>query len=268
MAEPPVILVTGASSGIGAATARLFGQAGYRVAMGARRIDRLLALARQIEAQGGQALTLCIDLTRLEEIQALVQATIERYGQIDVLVNNAGAGRLDWLENLDPVEGIEGQLKLNLVALIQITQAVLPHMIARRQGQIINVASLAGLIATPTYSVYAASKFGVRGFSEALRREVGMYGIHVSVVYPGGARTEFAQQARIRRKTGRTTPESLRLEPDQVAQAILRLVRRPRRGTVLPWPMNLAVWFNLFLPGLSDKIIENRFTRPERGVSS
>lgn len=264
MADSPVILITGASSGIGAATARLFGREGYRVALSARRANRLERLAEEIEAGGGQALVAPADLTRLEDIQNLVRATLERFGQIDILFNNAGAGRLDWCENLDAVEGVEKQLRLNLVALIHTSREVLPHMIARRSGQIINMASIAGLIATPTYSVYSASKFGVRGFSEALRREVGVYGIQVSVIYPGGVATEFADHAGIKRKTRKTTPASLRLQADEVAREVYKLARRPRRGKIIPWPMVLAVWVNLFFPGLSDKIIENRFTRLER----
>jgi short-subunit dehydrogenase len=146
-------------------------------------------------------LAITADLTRLK-ISEHGQVTLDRFGQIDILFNNAGAGRLDWLENLDPVKGIDEQLRLNLVALIQTCREVLPHMIARRSGHIINMASVAGLVATPTYSVYAASKFGVRGFSEALRREVKIYGIQVSAI-SGSVASEFTEHAGINRKTGR-----------------------------------------------------------------
>ena len=266
MATPPVILVTGASSGIGEATARLFAQEGYRVAMGARRRDRLEALANEIQEMGGQALPVTADLAKLDDIQNLVDTTLENYGQIDVLLNNAGYGRLNWLENLDPVEDIEALLRVNLVALIQMTREVLPHMIQRRSGHIINMASIAGLVATPTYTVYAASKFAVRGFSEALRREVDVYGVHVSAIYSGAVRTEFDMHTGKKRKTGRTTPASLRLDAAEVAQAVLSVVRRPRRGLVIPWPMLFAVWSNALFPGLVDRLIERRFTRPERGL--
>ena len=185
MSSQPVILVTGASSGIGEATARLFAREGYRVAMGARRLDRLETLANEIQTSGGQALPVAADLSRLEDIQSLVTTTLDHYGQIDVLLNNAGFGRLDWLENLDPVKDIEAQLRINLIAVIQTAREVLPHMIKRRSGHIVNMASMAGQVATPTYTVYAASKFAVRGFTEALRREVGVYGVHVSAIYPG-----------------------------------------------------------------------------------
>jgi short-subunit dehydrogenase len=126
------------------------------------------------------------------------------------------------------------------------------------------MASMAGLLAPPTYTIYAATKFAVRGFSEALRREVGVFGVHVSVIYPGGVETEFPQHARIQRQTGITTPPFLLLSADQVARAVLSLVRRPRRLLIIPWPMHLAVWLNALFPGMVDWAIEKRFVRLER----
>lgn len=265
MADAPVIVITGASSGIGEATARLFGQQGYRVVLAARRKERLHMLAEEIQRCGpGKALPVATDVSQLGEIQNLVDVTLENYGQIDILFNNAGFGRLDWLENLDPLQDINAQIQVNLVGVIQTAHAVLPHMIARHSGHIINMSSIAGLIATPTYSVYAASKFAIRGFTEALRREVTVYGIHVSGIYPGGTVTEFTDHAGIKRKTKKTTPAALRLKADDVARGVLSLVKRPRRMLVLPWPMLFGTWTNALFPGLMDWVIEQRFTKPER----
>lgn len=264
MSPSPVILITGASSGIGAATARLFASQGYRVVLAARRLERLQELAGDIQAQGGEALAIEADVSRLEDTRTLVQTTLERFGQIDVLFNNAGFGRLDWLENLDARQDVQEQIAVNLVGLIWMAQAVLPHMIARRSGVIINMASAASLVAPPTYSVYAATKFGVRGFSEALRREVGIYGIRVCGIYPGGVETEFAQRAHIQRKTGSTTPEWMRLSAEDVARAVLSLARRPRRMLVIPWLLRPAYWLNLFAPGLIDRAVRKIFVEPER----
>lgn len=266
MSDPQVIIVTGASSGIGAAVARLFASQGYRVVLAARRLERLESLAEEINAGGGQSLVVATDLFKFEDIQKLVAVTISEFGQVDVLVNNAGFGRLKWLEQLDPVRDIQEQLQINLAATILVAREVLPHMIARRKGHILNMASLGGFIATPTYTAYSASKFGVRGFTEALRREVGVYGIHVTGVYPGGVRTEFKQHTGADRKTGRTTPASLRLEPEEVARAVLNAVRRPKRTVIMPWQMRFLVWLNSHLPGLVDWVIENRFTRLERDI--
>lgn len=265
MPDAPVIVITGASSGIGEATARLFGQQGYRVVLAARRKERLHTLAEEIQARGpGKALPVVTDVSRLGEIQNLVDVSLKNYGQIDILFNNAGFGRLDWLENLNPVQDINAQIQVNLLGMIQTAHAVLPHMIERHSGHIVNMSSIAGLVATPTYSVYAASKFGIRGFTEALRREVNVYGIHVSGIYPGGTLTEFTDHAGIKRKTKKTTPAALRLKADDVARGVLSLVKRPRRMLVLPWPMLLGAWTNALFPGLMDWVIEQRFTKPER----
>lgn len=260
----PVILITGASSGIGAATARLFTQHGYRAVLAARRIERLQALADEIQGKGGEALPVQADLSRLEEAQSLARRAIEHFGQVDLLFNNAGFGRLDWLEALDPLKDIQAQVQVNLVGLIQMTQAVLPHMIERRSGHIINMGSMASFVATPTYSAYAASKFGVRGFSEALRREVGVFGVRVSGIYPGGVVTEFANVAGIRQKTGFSTPPFLELSAEEVARAVLRLAHRPRRALILPGVMKLAVWANSLSPALLDWAVERLFVKKER----
>jgi short-subunit dehydrogenase len=264
-ADRPVIIITGASSGIGEATARLFSSRGFRVVLAARRIDRLEELVEEIIAKSGEALAVVTDITQLDDIRNLVSVTLDRYGQIDVLFNNAGIGRLGWLENLDPAIDIEAQVRVNLLGVILTAQAVVPHMIARRAGHIINMDSLAGLVATPTYSVYSASKFAVRGFTEALQREVSIFGIHVSAIYAGGVATEFSQHTNAQRKTGITTPGVLLLSPEQVAEQVWRLVKLPRRAVIVPGVMRLGVWLNALLPGLLDQIIERRFTRIERG---
>jgi hypothetical protein len=262
--KQPVVLITGASSGIGAAVARRFAQAGYRQVLAARRMDRLEALAQEIHAQGGEALPVAADISRLEDIQRLTLAALEQYQQIDILFNNAGFGRLNWLDALDPLEDVQGLLQVNLVGLIWTAQAVLPAMIERRSGHIINMASLAAWIAPPTYSIYAASKFGVRGFTEALRREVSVYGIHVSGIYPGAVDTEFRARARIQRKTGTTTPKRMRLTADEVAEAVLHLARRPRRTVILPGYMRWVVALNGLFPGLVDWAVRKRFVEHER----
>ena len=266
MSDQPVILVTGASSGIGEATARLFASRGYRVVLAARRLDRLEALQKEIEAQGGQALPVETDVSSAASIQDMVEKTLATYGQIDILFNNAGFGRTKWLEELDPEKDIAAQVQVNLTGGIQATRAVLPHMIARKSGHIINMGSQAAFVATPTYTVYAATKFGLRGFSEALRREVGVWGIKVSVIYPGNVSTEFGQHTEAKRKTGITTPKALRLTPEQVADAVFAAARRPVRARIIPSVTRIAIWFATTFPGITDWLQERFFTRPERGL--
>ena len=265
MDNSPVILITGASSGIGAATARLVSEQGYRIVLAARRLERIELLADEILSAGGKAYPVRADVTELADIQSLVRTALQRYGQIDALFNNAGFGRMGWLEDLEPIEDVAQQINTNLLGLVQVTRAVLPHMIARKGGHIINMASMAGLVATPTYTVYAAGKFGVRGFSEALRREVGVHGIRVSVLFPGGVQNEFSNKAGIIRKTGLTTPGWLRLTNEDVAGAVLGLLQRPRRSLVIPWPMHLVVFVNHLFPGMLDSAMERWFVRQERG---
>src|SRR5574342_108234 len=241
-----VVIVTGASSGIGEATARQFGLEGARLVLAARRVDRLQALAQEIAALGTGAETLVVqaDLSRLEDIQALIKQTLDRFGRIDVLVNNAGFGRLDWLENLDPVKDTQSQFDVNVLGVIQTTRQTLPVMIKQRSGHIINMCSMAGLVATPTYTIYAACKHAVHGFSEALRREVKPWGIDVSMIYPGGVTTEFNQHAGIKRKTGATTPKFLLLSAEQVGSAVVELVRHPRPMRIIPRLWSFTVWMN------------------------
>ena len=267
MSENPVVIITGASSGIGAATARLLSGKGYRLSLAARRLDRLQALADEIKSTGGQALPVATDVTNLEDIHNLVQITLDEFGVIDVLFNNAGIGRIDWLERLDQVDDIEFQIQVNLTGVIQMTRQVLPHMIERRSGHIINMSSVAGLVPVPTYSVYAATKYGLRGFTEALRRELSPLGVQVSGIYPSGVKTEFRGRRGATRGSRIRTPDSLRMDAEQVAQAVLRLIRRPRRALVIPGVMRLAAGLNAVMPGLADTVIQAWFARKGRGES-
>lgn len=265
MSDTPVILVTGASSGIGAATARRFARAGYRVALAARRLERLQALAEELRGQGGQVLAVATDMGKLEQVQKLARSVLETYGRIDILFNNAGFGCLDWLEQLEPEHAVQELIQVNLTGMIWMAQAVLPAMLMQHSGHIINMSSVAGLVAPPTYTVYSATKFGARGFTEALRREVGLFGIHVSGIYPGVVETEFAGHAGFNSKTGIKSPGWLTLSAEQVAEAVWRLARRPRRMLVIPWMYRPVYWFNTLFPEAVDWIVEAFFVRPERG---
>ena len=261
-----IAIVTGASSGIGEATAREFGREGAKVVIAARRVDKLQALAQEINAMGNGAECLVVqaDLSKLEDIQTLIDQTLKKFARIDILVNNAGFGRLDWLENLDPIKDIRAQIDVNVMGVIQTTRLVLPVMIKQRSGSIINMCSMAGLVGTPTYTIYAASKHAVHGFSEALRREVKPWGIDVSMIYPGGVVTEFGQHAGIKRKTKATTPKFLLLTAEDVARAIVKLVRRPRPMWIIPWLWSLTALLNKLFPSFVDYTTITRFTIPER----
>jgi short-subunit dehydrogenase len=261
-----VAIVTGASSGIGEATARAFGREGAKVVIAARRVDKLQALAQEINSMrnGAECLVVQAYLSKLEDIQTMIDQALNQFDRIDILVNNAGFGRLDWLEKLEPIKDIQAQIDVNVMGVIQTTRLVLPVMIKQRSGSIINMCSMAGLVATPTYSIYAACKHAVHGFSEALRREVKPWGIDVSMIYPGGVTTEFGQHAGIKRKTQATTPKFMLLTADDVGRAVVQLVRRPRAMWIIPWLWSVTALLNKLFPSLVDYTTINRFTIPER----
>lgn len=257
-----VVLITGASSGFGADAARLFAKEGAIVVLTARRIDRLTALAEEIRLAGGQALAVPLDVAEQAQINEAVQTVLDTFGRIDILLNNAGLGRLDWLETLDPAADIDMQIDVNLRGVLQVTRAVLPSMLARRAGHIINMSSVAGLIAAPMYSIYAATKYGVRGFTDALRREVAPFGMHVSGIYPGPATTEFGQQSGDNPlKRNIKVPRCIYMTSEYVARQTVGLARHPRRTLVLPWWFRPVIGFDTLFPGLVDWFLKVAFVK-------
>ena len=257
-----IVLVTGASSGFGADAARLFAREGCIVVLAARRLDRLTALAEEIRAGGGEALPLPLDVAEQSQIDDLVQTVLDAYGQIDILFNNAGFSRLDWLERLDPERDINAQLDVNLRGLIQVTRAVLPNMLARRAGHIINMSSVAGMIAAPLYSVYAATKYGVRAFTDALRREVAPFGIQVSGICPGPADTEFGQHSGDSPlKRSLKVPRWINITSEYVARRVVGLAKHPRRTLVIPWWFRTLASFDYHFPGLVDWLLKVAFVK-------
>ena len=264
-----VIVITGASSGIGEATARLFAREGWWVVLAARRRERLEALARDLEALGVRALPVPTDVTRWEDAESLARTTWEAFGRVDVLFNNAGFIQLDWFEAMDPHADIARQVLVNLLGTMWVTRAFLPGMMRQGFGHIVNMASVAGHIAPPTYSVYAATKFGVRGFSEGLRRDVALHNIRVSVISPGGVETDFVKDAKSPlRQLKMDGTETLTLTPEQVARAVWGLVRRPRRERVIPGLYRPLIWLNRAFPALTDFISRRLLRRLGRGPST
>ncbi|MER8367021.1 SDR family NAD(P)-dependent oxidoreductase [Mesorhizobium sp. M1348] len=184
-----VALVTGASSGIGEATAVALAAAGAKVAIAARRADRLEALAARIEKAGGTALRIEADVTSNDDVSAMVDKVVAEWSRLDILVNNAGVMLLSPAAEA-VLDDWRRMVEINLLALMGVTKAALPHLRAAK-GHIVNVSSVAGRVANPGASGYAATKFGVVGFSESLRREVYADKVRVTVIEPGLVRTEL-----------------------------------------------------------------------------
>ncbi|MFD7169780.1 SDR family oxidoreductase [Streptomyces violascens] len=187
-AAPKVVLITGASSGIGEATARRLAAAGHHVVLGARRAERLAALAKEIEADGGSALAQSLDVTDPLSMRSFVAAALDRYGRVDVLVNNAGVMPLSRLDALRTEEW-DRMIDVNLRGVLHGIAAVLSTMTAQRAGHIVNIASVSGLRVDPTAAVYSATKHAVRALSEGLRQE--SRDLRVTVISPGLTHSEL-----------------------------------------------------------------------------
>lgn len=235
-----VAIVTGASGGIGAATAQELARHGAIVVLAARRADQLAALKEEIEQAGGRALVVPTDVAQRQSIDQLVQTTVHTFGRVDVLVNNAGIGGNTAIGDSDD-ELIRRVIDVNLIGPARCVQAVLPYMRQTKQGMIINIGSVAGEVATST--LYSASKFGLRGFNDALRRELRHDNIAVVLVSPGFIRTDMTGDV--------TLPMP---GPNVVAQAVASAIRRPHRKIIVPWPYRLltvaAKW-----PWLADLVL-------------
>jgi len=229
-----VVAITGASSGIGEATALAFARQGSRLALGARRLERLNAVAQKCRDHGSPDVsTRRLDVGRRADARAFVAAAVRDHERIDILVNNAGLGWMGRFHEM-PEEKVDELVATNLAGVIATTQAALPFMLDRRRGVIINVASVLGFRAAPYSAVYSATKYAVAGLSHALRGELSGTGVKVCVVYPASTKTEFfaATEAPI----GPQYPASW------VARLIVRTARFPRRDAiVLPYRlMHLA----------------------------
>jgi len=251
-----VILITGASSGFGQDAARRFAKEGCQVVLTARRLDRLQTLVAEIQNAGGEALAIPVDVSERAEVEVMVQTALDLYGRIDILFNNAGFGSVDWFEKLKPERHVETIIRVNLIGTMLVTRSVLPHMLKRREGHIINMCSIAGLIAAPVISTYSASKHGVRAFTDSLRREVSPFGIKVSGIYPGPATTEFGQ--RIERTRSRETINKIKyphLSSEYVAGRVVGVAKRPVRSLVIPWWYRVITTFDTLFPVVVDWIL-------------
>jgi short-subunit dehydrogenase len=251
-----VVLITGASSGFGADAAKLFAQEGCKVVLTARRLDRLQILVAEIQKMGGEALAIPVDVAERAEVEVMVQTALDLYRNIDILFNNAGYGAVNWFENLKPERDIETLIRVNLIGTMLVTRAVLPHMLERGEGHIINMASVAGLIAAPTITSYAASKYGVRAFTDSLRREVSHLGIKVSGIYPGPAVTEFGEK--LERTRSRETIKRIKyphMSSEYVAGRVVDVAKRPRRTLVIPWWFRIITTFDTLFPVAVDWIL-------------
>ena len=245
-----VAIVTGASSGIGAATARELARRGATVVLAARRVGLLDAQVKSITGAGGKAIAIPADMADASDVTMLAERTLASFGRIDVLVNNAGAF---WSKPLasSPPDRVTGLVQVNLLGAMLLTRAVLPSMIRRHHGAIISVGSLSGRVAMEP--LYSATKYGLRGFSLALRRQLAGTGVSVSLVSPGNINTEMTRHVAARLP-----------EPSLVAMAIADLIRHPRREVIVPRRHYAIAWLEQALPTLADLVHRQRGWSPVR----
>lgn len=220
-----VVLITGASSGIGAATAKVLAARGAAVVLGARRTDRLDALVADITADGGRALARAVDVTRRDDVQAFADHALARFDRIDVIVNNAGVMPLSRMAALKVGEW-DRMIDVNIRGVLHGIAAVLPTMLAQGSGHVINVSSIGALHVVPTAAVYCATKYAVRAISDGLRQENDR--IRVTCVYPGVVESELADTI-----TDRAAADMMRdyrriaLKPEAIANAIAHAIDQP-----------------------------------------
>ena len=234
MLKNKVAIITGASSGIGYATALTLSKAGIRVAVGARRTERLQELEKQIIKNNGEILVQKTDVTRKSDCDSLVNTIVEKWGKVDILINNAGLMPLSYFKN-GKVEEWEQMIDVNIKGVLYCTSAVVPYMLEKKSGHIINISSVAGRIVFAGGSVYCATKHAIAALSEGLRKELSpTYNIRVTCIEPGAVETELLESITDESMTGfiQATKDMETLRSDDIANAILYAVQAPEHVNV------------------------------------
>ena len=263
MAQTRVVAITGASAGIGRATAVRLARDGAAVVLCARRADRLDEVAAEVTAAGGQAQVMMADVTRAADMDAFVTLAVERFGRLDVMICNAGFGIAGAIDEVSP-EQMQTLMDVNDFGTDHAARAAMRAFRRQESGHIIMVSSIVGKRGVPYMGAYAATKFAQVGLAECMRAELAGSAIHVSVVFPVSTDTEFFDV--MSRETG--TPVSRASGPRQpvesVANAIARAIERPV-PEVYPYPKSRGlVWLNALAPGVCDRFVKKFGRRPIR----
>ena len=234
MIKDKVAIVTGASSGIGYATALALSRAGAKVAAGARRTDRLESLQSEIIKNGGEVFVQKLDVTMKSECDAFTDAVMKKWGTIDILVNNAGLQPLSFFKNLK-VEEWDKMIDVNIRGVLYCTAAVITHMVNKKSGHIVNISSIAGRIVYPAGSVYCATKHAITAFSEGLRQEFSQRSnIRITCIEPGVVATELINTItdKALEKYVERTKQMEALQAEDIANAIVFAVQAPNHVNV------------------------------------
>lgn len=246
-----VALITGGGTGIGRCTALLLAKRGAKIVLVGRRPTPLEETAKQICGEGGTAIALPCDITSDDAPQKVVEAACTSFGTIDILINNAG--HLLWRDiQHEEISNFEHLIRINYLSAVRLTKAVFPLLVQKRSGSIVNISSILGRFAVADSAAYAASKFALSGFTDALRIEVARFGIHVMEVNPGLIDTAMTEiffqedQAYRRRSTS----------PERVAAAIVRGIEKRKDSVMIPWYVRLIIALRWTFPGISNWIMK------------
>jgi dehydrogenase/reductase SDR family member 7B len=256
------VIITGASSGIGKALAERYAQAGSRLVLAARSLDKLEEVAAGIRARGGEAICVATDVTRYDDCARMVAAAISAFGSVDVLVNNAGISMRAMLMEAD-VSVIEQVMAINFTGTLYCTKAALPALL-QSKGVIIGVSSIAGYVGLPGRTGYSASKHAMHGFLDAMRVELLKTGVHVLVACPGFTSSNIRNTALgADGKAQKENPlDEQRLMPaEQVADIIYQAALRRRRTVTMTTQGRLLVFLHKWLPGMADKMIWKHYAK-------
>lgn len=248
--QDKVVFITGASSGIGAATARAFVAQGAFVIATARSVDKLEKLREEL---GDRLVIYELDVRDDENVSKVIDHVLRTCNHIDIFINNAGYGMFDYLENMEP-ERIEDMIDTNVMGVIRCTTAVLPHMKARGSGHIINIASIAGKVPTPKSAAYTATKHAVHGFTHALRMELRGSGVMATAVNPGPVKTDFFN---IADPSGQYLDSvgQFAVTAEDVARTVVRVARKPRMEADVPKFLGIGAQMYRAFPRLLDRIL-------------
>jgi NADP-dependent 3-hydroxy acid dehydrogenase YdfG len=260
-----VVLVTGASRGIGRAVALAFAQEGAQLVLAARSADRLAQVENEVRDLGSATLSVVTDVTSHDAVAALVDAAMNRFGRIDVLVNNAGIGKVGGIESAAFESDVRQTLQASLFGMIDVTQRVLPILRKQRSGAIVNMSSVMGRKAFSRFGSYAIVMHAVSAFSDSLPQEVAGDGIRVSVIHPALTATDLlreAAEAEMPPPFRHMTP----LSSEDVARAVVAAVRRGKRRVVLPRTANMLLLGEALSPRIGDRIATALTLRPVAGL--
>jgi NAD(P)-dependent dehydrogenase (short-subunit alcohol dehydrogenase family) len=248
-----VVAITGASAGIGRATALRLARDGASLVVCARRRDRIEAVASEIVAAGGQALPLVADVTREADMQHLVASAVERFGALDAIVCNAGMGIAGTIEEISAAD-MQRLMEVNYFGTYHAARAAMPVFRRQGRGHFIIISSIVGKRGVPFMNAYSATKFAQVGLAECMRAELVGTGIHVTLVYPVSTPTEFHDV--LERASGaRTLARGPKQPVEEVADAIAGAIARPVPELYPFWKARGLVWLNAFAPGLCDRIV-------------